>query len=38
MVAVLLVVFAILVLGMIGMVGQQRRKDPPRNPHHSGSW
>lgn len=38
MVGVVLLVFAILVLGMIAMVGQQRRGNPPRDPRHSGSW
>lgn len=38
MMAVLLLVFATLVLGMIAMVRRQRRGDRPRNPGHSGSW
>lgn len=38
MVGVLLLVFAILVLGMIAMVGQQGGRDRPRDPRHSGSW
>jgi len=38
MVAVLLLIFAILVLGMIAMVGQQSRGDRKRDPRRSGSY